>query len=366
MSYRLLSALGIFFVVACASLHADSVFVKTSPKPHTGTVKTEDTKGVTLEKGKASEFIPAADIVDIHYEDVKPATLRLAGGAYKVAKDKDKEANEATDPAKQKAALALAIKSYNQTLAQMEAHKYAARAIHYRIAVLTLRQAQNDKQPTATAIAKLLEYKDAYPTSWEINHVMPLIAQTQMDAGDFKGAEKTFEEMAGMDTLPADVKANAELMTVQVAVRAGNIGAAEKKLAALEKKAAGNPKFASRVKMAKAEVLVGQKKIDDAVPILHQVIKENMDRDTKALAHNTLGECYFKANRYNEAMWEFLWVDTVFNHDRNQHAKALYYLVQVFTQLNDGVRAEECRTMLESSQFTGTQWQQELLKKSSK
>jgi len=195
---------------------------------------------------------------------------------------------------------------------------------------------------------------------------MPLIAQTQMDAGDFKGAAATFEDMALMESLPAEVKSNAELMTVQVAVRAGDIKGAQKKLDALEKKAAGNPKFASRIKMTKAEVLVGDKKIDEAMKLLHQVVKENNDKDTKALAHNTLGECLFKVNRYNEALWEFIWVDAVFNQDRNQHAKSLYYLWKTFEQLNNAERAQDCRESLLGAPFSGTEWQQRALKETGK
>jgi tetratricopeptide (TPR) repeat protein len=365
MLHRFMSAMFVLCAVAL-SARADSVFVKNQPKPINGDVKNEDVKGITLQKGKATEIIPAADILDVQYEDVKPAALRLAGGEYKVAKDKDKEAEAATDPAKQKAAITLAIKNYEGTLAKMEPHKYAARAIRYRIALLTLKQAQNDKSSTAAAITKLQDFSKAFPNSWEINHVMPLIAQTQLDGGDYAGAEATFVEMAGMDTLPADVKLNADLMTVQVAIRGGNIKRAEDKLKALEARAAGNPKLASRVKMVKAEVLVGQNKLKEAVPLLQQVVRENNDKETKAMAHNTLGECLFKANQYNEAMWEFLWVDAVFNQDRQQHAKALYYLWQCFEQLGQAERAQECREMLLSTQFAGTQWQQTGMKKAGK
>ncbi len=365
MQHRFLLAV-LILCAAALSASADSVFVKGLPKPMTGDVKNEDVKGITLQKGKATELVPAADILDVHYEDVKPAALRLAGGEYKVAKDKDKEADTATDPVKQKAALTAAIKNYEGTLVKMEPHKYAARAIHYRIAMLLLKQAQIDKAPATAAVAKLQKYKDAYPNSWEINHVMPLIAQTQIDAGDYKGAEETFAEMAGMDTLPADVKLNAELMTIQVAIRGGNVVRAQNKLEALEKRAAGNPKLASRVKMVKAEVLVGQNKLKEAVPLLQQVVKENNDKEVKAMAHNTLGECLYKGGQYSEAMWEFLWVDAVFNQDRQQHAKALYYLWLTFEQLNNAERAQECREMLLSPQFTGTQWQQPGMKKAGK
>ncbi len=358
MRYRLLFFVAFTFVVVALTAQADVIFVKGRDKI-TGDVKSENAKGVSVLVKKATETVPGAEVLDVHYDDLKKLEVRI--GPYKEAKKADEDSND-TSSAKGKAALTTAIAKYKETLKAMDPHKYAQRTIRYRIAVLMLRQAQLDKTSITPAMTELQKFKADYPDSWQINHVMPLIAQTQMDTGDFKGAMATFDEMAIMETLPTDVRLNAKLMIVQVAVRDGKVELAQKKLAALEAEAAGNPKLTSRVKMAKAEVLVGLKKTDEAVKLLTDVIKESSDKETKAFAHNTLGECLFKSQKYSEARWEFLWVDTVFNQDRAQHAKALYFLVKTFQQLNDEPRAQECRTMLEGAAFAGTEWQQRLLK----
>lgn len=366
MRFRLLITLAAFFACLTFTAQADTIFVRGQAKPVLGDIKSENAKGISVFVKKTTETIPAGDVIDVHYDDLKPATLRIADGAYKVAKDSEKESNESADPAKRRAALATAIAKYGECLKKMDPHKYANRTIRYKIGMLMLRQAQTEKQSTDAALKELQQFKTNYPDSWQINHVMPLIAQIQIDAQDFKGASTTYGEMATMDSLPAEVRSNAKLMIVQVAVRGGDIKEAQKKLAALESEAAGNPKFASRVKMAKAEVLVGLKQNDEAVKLLNEVIKESSDKDTKALAHNTLGESLFKANRYNEARWEFIWVDTVFNQDRVQHAKALYYLAKTFALLNDEARAQECRATLMEAQFSGTEWQARALKETGK
>jgi tetratricopeptide (TPR) repeat protein len=368
MPSRLVLPVLLMFAILPLFARADNVFVKGREKGVFGDVKSEDASGVTVLVKKTTEKFPAADVLDIHYDDLKPSELRLAGGAYKIAKDADKDSDNA-DPAKRKTALSSAIAKYNETLKKIDPkspHPNATRTIRYRIAALMLKQAQDNKTSTANAIAELQKFRAEFPTGWQVVHVMPLIAQAQMDAGDFKGAAGTFEDMAQMDALPADVKSNAELMIVQVAVRANDIPLAQKKLAALEAKAKGNPKFASRVMMTKAEVLVGLKQNDEAIKLLNQVIKENNDKETKGLAHNTLGECLFKATKYNEALWEFIWVDTVFNQDKNQHAKALYYLWKTFEQLNNAERAQECREILLSAPFNGTDWQLRAQKETSK
>jgi tetratricopeptide (TPR) repeat protein len=313
---------------------------------------------------KTEELIPAADVIDVHYDDVSPADLRLSGGAYLLAKKAEAEADTSADAAKRKAGLATAIAKYQETLKLMKTgmgapanSKYHHRNFEYKVAVLTLRQAVTEQTSTASALAKMQKFKNDYPNSWQINHIVPTLAQMQLDAGDFKGAVITYQEMAEMEVFPADVRRNAELMVVQVTVKAGDFKGAQKKLDDLEKKAAGNPAFSSRIKMMRAEVLVGEKKIDQAVPILQQLLKDNKDVQIKAQAHNTLGECLFKANRYSEALWEFLYVDTVYSQDKNERAKALYYLWKTFDQLNNDERAKECRQMLFEPQFDGTEFQ---------
>lgn len=356
------------FALVCAGIvaRADSVFVKGREKAVVGDIKNEDAKGVVIntivEKKKVDEFFPASEILDIHYNDVKPVDLNLSGGAYKVAKDAEKDL-DAADASKRKIALNTAINKYIETSKQMQPHKHAKRMIEYKIAVLTVRQAVTEQLPTDKAIARLQGYKTAYPTSWQVTQVMPMIAQLQMDAKDFKGAEQTFQEMADMEALPADVRTSAELEVVRVSVLAGNIAQAQKKLDALAAKAKGDPKLAARVKMTRAEVLIGLKKNDEAMPLLQQVLKETNDKQIKAIAHNTIGEHLYKAGKYNEALWEFLWVDAVFNQDRSQNAKALYYLWKTFEQLNNAERAQECRELLlNDKQYTGTEYHAKAVK----
>ena len=362
MKCRLL--FGMLFSIAVLSLsaRADTLFVKGRDKPVIGDIKTEDAKGIvintTVDKKKVDELHPASEVLDVQYADVKPVDLNLSGGAYKVAKDAEKEANETTDPAKRKAALGIAIKNYSETITKMLPHKNAKRTLEYKVAVLMLRQATIEQLATDKALAKLQAFKTAHPSCWHLVHVMPTIAEIQLNDKDYKGAEATFQEMAEMEALPADIRLTAELDIVQVNLRAGNPDKAQKKLDELTKRADKNPALLSRVNMARAEVLMSQEKTDEAVGLLKQIVKDASDKTIKAMAHNMLGESYFRANRYNDAVWEFLWVDAVFNQDRNQHARALYYLWKTFEQLNNAERAQECREMLlNDRQFTGAEYQ---------
>jgi predicted negative regulator of RcsB-dependent stress response len=343
------------FIVIGSAVRADEIWVKGEAKSIKGDVKSETAREVTVQVGKEKKTFAGADVLDIQYESVKPNALILPGGEYKLAKAAEKEAKETGDAGKAKA-MKKAIDYYEATIKAMEKHPYANRHFKYRIAVLTLQRATADGLTTDSAHAKLEKYKTDNPNSWQINHVMPMIAQLQIDAKDFRGAEQTYQEMADLDVLPDDVRSDAKLMIIQILVDSGNIDKANSKLEALAK-TGGNPAFVSRLKMERARILVTQKKIEEAIPMLNQVIKDNNDKQVKAMAHNTLGECLFKSNRYDEALWEFLWVDTVYNQDRNQRAKALYYLWKTFEQLNKADRAQECRELLLDAQYSGTDYQ---------
>ncbi len=95
---------------------------------------------------------------------------------------------------------------------------------------------------------------------------------------------------------------------------------------------------------------------------MQQVNKETTDKNLKASAYNALGVSYYSGEQLKEARWEFLWVDVVYNQDKAEHAKALYYLYKIFDKLDEKERAQECREALSDRAFTGLEWQRLLLK----
>jgi len=89
------------------------------------------------------------------------------------------------------------------------------------------------------------------------------------------------------------------------------------------------------------------------------------DKSLKAVIHNALGVCLFDKEDYKGARWEFLWVDVTYNQDKNEHAKALYFLWKIFDQLGDAERGQECREMLLNDRtFAGTEWRARAQKES--
>jgi hypothetical protein len=78
----------------------------------------------------------------------------------------------------------------------------------------------------------------------------------------------------------------------------------------------------------------------------------------RAAAHNLLGDYYLAKGQPEPAFWEYLYVDTLYTQDRDEHAKALYHLSTLFDKVKrDPARAKQCSERLKDKQFAGTLYQ---------
>ena len=56
---------------------------------------------------------------------------------------------------------------------------------------------------------------------------------------------------------------------------------------------------------------------------------------TRGAGYSALGEVYVRHGLWREAMWAYLWVDVVYNQDRDEQVKAVSRLVQIFGVLKE-------------------------------
>jgi lipopolysaccharide biosynthesis regulator YciM len=97
-----------------------------------------------------------------------------------------------------------------------------------------------------------------------------------------------------------------------------------------------------------AAVLVGQKKTDEAIKVLNDIIAKGDSEDAELMAHayNTLGTAYRQAGDANEAKFAFLHTDMLYSAVPDAHAEALANLAEIWKQLNKPERAAEARKRL--------------------
>lgn len=108
---------------------------------------------------------------------------------------------------------------------------------------------------------------------------------------------------------------------------------------------------------AKAECLSGSPEAAESA--LKKIIEvENPDNQAVfAAAYNALGVCHFTANRLKEAREKFLMTHLLMYSQSDAHAEALYYLAQVWAQLDNGDQSSKMRELLKS-RYRNSYWAQ--------
>lgn len=154
------------------------------------------------------------------------------------------------------------------------------------------------------------------------------------------------------------------MLVVRALMKAGKTADAEGKLAALAKSLDPKDPQAARVEVYRASCLARTNPADAEKRLL-AIIQGDADDSVKALAYNTLGDCYRLNNRPEDAFWQYLRVDIQLSQDREEHAKALYYLAELFeTVKKQPERAAACREkLLTDKQFAGLEHQKLAAKK---
>jgi tetratricopeptide (TPR) repeat protein len=294
--------------------------------------------------GAASKEIPAPDIIDITYE--VPGSVRLV---YRSAlADERKLADPAAKDEERKKASNDALKSYQEVLARLAGEKgrFAERHVHYKIARLQARQALDDPAQVEEAIVSLVKFKKEHPDGWQIVPCARLLAQLYLIKGDIQGARKVYEELAATPNIPKEVREDCDLRIIETLILAKQFAEAQSRVQALRKTAPANDPQAARLLVYEAECLGASGKLPEAVAQLEDIIGKTSDKDLKALAYNSLGDCYRLNGRPREALWPYLWVDVIYHQDRHEHAKAMTELAKLFTEQGDTARAKEYRDKL--------------------
>jgi len=233
----------------------------------------------------------------------------------------------------------------------------AKRYLEYRESAYAIRVADSKmgdefKAEAGPTIAKLATFRNTYADSWEVWPMSRAAARLQAEMGNYSEAASTLASLGKNKNLPNDLKLEARLAEVEVLFRSGD-SAANTALAELSKTAGFPPTGSLREKLNiyKAAAEAAQSKVagskpDAAVKSIETIITSTNDPSVKAAGHNALGELYLMSNLHRDAMWEFLWVETVHNQDREELIKAVARLGTVLDLVGDKDRAESYRKKL--------------------
>jgi tetratricopeptide (TPR) repeat protein len=289
----------------------------------TGIIVDESLEGISLKGGKK---IPAEDVVDIEYPPPNFATGQELRKAQKA--EKDRKLEDAIGIYKK---MKTADKRFNQHM-------------DYKVAYLTARMAESDPSQQQAAIDLLTAYMKNHPESWQIINFPKLLVPLQLKTGDTKGAEETIATLAKAK-ITDNLRQELNLQRTKIKLETKQYDEAEKELAKLIKEAK-DPAQVIKFRMQRAECLAATRKLPQARAELQEILNKTNNTDIKAAALNTLGECLRKNGEAREAMWDFLFVDIIYNQNKDEHYRAIKNLAEVFDELKDRKKADQYKAML--------------------
>lgn len=287
-----------------------------------GTVISESPTKVEIKLGNTVTPIPTNEIVSITY-DGDPASLEQA-----VLKEAGNLLVEAAD-------------LYKKAAAEAAAKPFIAEDAAFGQVRVTTGLALNDPSKIPEAIALLETFSRTYKNGRHIGPALESLAKLQIAKENYTGVEQT---LAQLSKLPGG-EDRASIFRIKILTRRGSLDQAVIELDKVIASAADGSVKKRDAQLAKAETLVSLHKYADAETLLRSVIKNSPAEDaaTQAAAHNSLGDCLKAAGRPKEALYAYLHTDLLFSKEKDEHARALAQLSQLWRdpQLNRDDRAEE-------------------------
>jgi tetratricopeptide (TPR) repeat protein len=370
----------VLFLLGAHPLWADKVYFVEPGKPKTyasGKVTEENPSYVKVVGGIPQEReIKSAIVTDVAYEAEDNIDEALKARVGEAAPGPD---------------LASVLGLYEKALlkANPQTSKFLVCHFRYKIASLKARQAEDGVGDRAAAIAALQKFRADYPESRQIVPCLQALGRLLAAEGQStKDVSDHFERLSkyakdSPEIMQESSRLKSELLISEArSVLNRNPEEAKQRYAVaydgLKKildglPPGGDPVGRLELELALAECLGGQEKFDEALKEtnrLMEVAVASPDEAKRASVYLTRGDCYrmwgnarVNNNRgeaikqYRKAMWEYLWVDVVYNKDVNQHARALYHLAEIFEKMDDGARAEACKDLLRKDRFKGSNYQ---------
>ena len=211
------------------------------------------------------------------------------------------------------------LKLYQDLEKKVKGTPNALRYIQYQMAMLAVDRAKDD--PSVDAVAALNNFRTANSGGWEIMPATKALADLLEAKGDPAGARAAYEELAANPDAPENVQLAANLQVARLLSRDNKNADAEQKLKAVAAGLKADDPQRTYVQVSLAQTQVAQGNIKEAEAPLKAAVAGAGDDHLKALAYNALGDYYLQNKQPDEAFWQYLRVDAVYNQDREEHAR---------------------------------------------
>ncbi|GEM_PF-220435 len=342
----LLTPLLLLALLAPGRAGADSIHLKdgkelTGTIPQGGITRTE----IKIQRAGKTETVPVNQIQWISLDQKEPPALRtvrrlVVNGNYDMAL-RNFERYKDLDPGNVK-----------DLLVKQEVEFYKALALAGKALQ------SGDENALKEAGKAMTTFLNNNQGSWHYFEANEMIGRL---LSALNRPDRAVEYYAKLEEAPwPDVKLRGKVLQAQSLLRQKKADQALGQFQQVINQAQGKPELNSLLLSAtvgKAEALAAQGKFDQAVPLLEGIVAKASptDYELRARLYNALGRCHLAANKPREALLAFLHVDLLYHRSAEQHAEALYHLIQLWRKLGRPERADEAHARL-MTRYKSSPW----------
>jgi hypothetical protein len=354
MRRLLLTALAAALVAGVAVAQDAEVWLAGKKEPVKGTIQEESPAGIKIKVGGEVRDLPALSIRQVTYK-----TKEVLAVEYRQPfTDEEVALRPGTRPAERARRLDRALTRFKDLDKQLTGVPAAHRYMQFKIAEVLVHQSQEGPAKADAAVAALAAYQKEFPDGWEIVPCLKLLAKMQEEKGDSAGALRTYRSLAKVPGAPPAVQQESTLLVARLLLRGQQAAEAQTELKGLESTMSTTDPQRPAVEVLLAQCRLAQSQLGQVEAPLRAALQATSDPAVRATAHNLLGDYFLAKGQPEPAFWEYLYVDTLYSQDREEHAKALYQLSKLFdTVKRDPVRARQCAERLKDKQYAGTLYQ---------
>jgi tetratricopeptide (TPR) repeat protein len=317
-----------------------------------GSIESETTAGLQFKDRGGVKLIPAVDVRHVAYKNDKVSVVEFRTLAAR--EDRALSPGEKAE-ARQKA-LAEVLKNYEEMVPKLKGAPAALRYVQFKIAQIKFHLSRNDTSQLDAALAALKDFLVDHDKAWETVPSLKMLALVQEAKGDREAAVRTYQELAALPDLAADLKRDSAILEGKLLLREGKFAETEKKFQGLLAGVTAKDRQWAVLQVLLTRSQMGQNNLAKAEEQLKAALAASDEAAVKAMAFNTRGDYFLKMNKPEEAFWNYLRVDTLYGEDREEQAKSLYHLARLFeTVKKDPARAQRCREKLRL--LEGTEYQ---------
>ena len=304
-----------------------------------GTITATTPLGVTISKGGVTTQIPAEEIRSISFADEPPQFNAIRSAIGRGRFDSAQQSLEKLDP-----------DDFVRSEVRQD-FEFLSAACQGNLALA----GKGEIQDALTSVGTFLSTNR---TSFHIPEAIQLQGDLYLAAGDVVAARKKYETLAKAPS--PHYKALSGLLVGQLLQQQGDHPTAIEQFDSaveLARKSVSSADIATQARLQRSVSLSAVGKLDEAVAAIKREIVAIPSDDTSALAagYNALGTCYLAAGELRGARDAYLHVDLLFESASEEHAKALFNLGKVWTEMNQPTRAKETRARL-AKEYPLSRW----------